>query len=361
MFRMTLIKPQPRREGVLEALLAAFLFGLSAPGGKQLLGDLPPQLLAGLLYLGSGMGLGAFWLIRRGRVEHREAPLRSADVPILATAIGFGGVLAPLLLLAGLQSTPASTASLLLNFETVFTALLAWIVFKEAVNARIALGMVSILCGGLILSVPGGKGITEWFGPLGIAGACLCWGIDNNVTQKISGRNPVQIAALKGLLAGVVNCTLAVVLGSTWPPFDAIGTALLLGFFTYGVSLVLYIRALRALGTSRTGNYFSLAPFIGAALSVALWREPVTLGLIAAGVFMAAGLWLHLTERHEHWHTHELLDHEHMHVHDEHHKHEHGPDDPVGEPHSHPHHHDVIQHSHEHYPDIHHRHDHSES
>jgi drug/metabolite transporter (DMT)-like permease len=346
------------REGITEALLAASLFGLSAPLGKKLLGDVSPQLLAGLLYLGSGIGLGAFWITRRRRLESREASIGKADFPVLAAAIGFGGVLAPLLLLAGLQRSPASAASLLLNFETVFTALIAWFVFKENVDARIALGMISIVCGGLILSSTGTTSLTGWTGPLGIVAACLCWAIDNNVTQNISAHDPVQIVALKGLLAGAVNTVLAVTLGSPWPRWDVIGAALLLGLLSYGVSLVLYIRALRKLGTSRTGNYFSLAPFVGAIVSVVLWREPVTLPLLAAGLFMAVGLWLHFAEHHAHWHTHEAIDHEHMHVHDDHHQHEHGPDDPSGESHSHPHHHEPLEHDHEHYPDIHHRHDH---
>jgi len=352
--------PKARRTGIAEALLAAFSFGVSAPVAKQLLENISPQLLAGLLYLGSGTGLGALWLMRRAGSAPAEASLRISDLPVLATAIGFGGVLAPLFLLVGLQQTPASIASLLLNLETVFTASLAWIVFKENVDRRIALGMISIVCGGLILSSAETARLTGWIGPVSIAGACLCWGIDNNVTQKVSGRDPVQIAALKGLSAGAVNAVLATSLGSQRPDWQSIGAALLLGFVSYGVSLVLYIRALRKLGTARTGNYFSLAPFIGAVVSVALWREPVTLPLLAAGVFMAVGLWLHLTERHTHWHIHEPIDHEHAHTHDEHHQHEHMPDDPEGEPHSHPHRHDRLEHSHEHYPDVHHRHNHKD-
>jgi len=350
---------QGRRSGIGEALLAAFLFGVSAPIARQLLGNASPQLLAGLLYMGSGVGLGVVWLARRSGVPRTEASLGVPDLPVLTTAIAFGGVLAPLLLLIGLQQTPASTASLFLNLETVFTALLAWIVFKENVDRRIALGMIAIVGGGLILSFTGAANLAGWMGPLSIAGACLCWGIDNNVTQKISARDPVQIAALKGVLAGAVNIVLAAALGNRHPRGETIGAALLLGFVSYGLSLVLYIRALRKLGTSRTGNYFSLAPFIGAVAAVVVWKEPVTLPLLGAGLLMAAGLWLHLTEHHSHWHVHESLDHEHTHVHDEHHRHAHGPNDPRGEPHSHPHHHDRLEHSHEHYPDIHHRHDHN--
>ena len=217
-----------------------------------------------------------------------------------------------------------------MNLETVFTALLAWIVFKENVDRRIALGMISIVCGGLIISSTGTARLTGWIGPVSIAGACLCWGIDNNVTQKVSGRDPVQIAALKGLSAGAVNAVLATSLGSQRPDWQSIGAALLLGFVSYGVSLVLYIRALRKLGTARTGNYFSLAPFIGAVVSVALWREPVTLPLLAAGVFMAGEVVReHVAEGAD------VLERR-------------------------PSHHDRLEHSHPHYPDVHHRHNHKD-
>jgi len=270
-----------------------------------------------------------------------------------------GGIFAPLLLFVGLKQTPASTASLLLNLETVFTALLAWIVFRESSSWRIVLGMLSIVCGGLILSMTESTRLTGFSGPLAIAGACLCWGIDNNVTQKISDRDPVQIAALKGLAAGAFNTALAIVLKSSLPGWPLVGPALLLGFASYGLSLVLYIGALRTLGTARTGNYFSAAPFIGAVVSVLLLKDPVTPSLMTAGLFMALGLWLHVTESHVHWHVHEPIDHEHAHTHDEHHQHTHTDSDPAGEPHSHKHHHDRLEHSHEHYPDIHHRHDHN--
>jgi drug/metabolite transporter (DMT)-like permease len=349
------------REGIAEALLAATLFGLSAPAGKKLLGgDVSPQMLAGLLYAGSGFGLGALWFARRRRGPKalREPSLRTVDLPVLAVSIGFGGVLAPLLLMAGLQRTPASAASLLLNLEAIFTALLAWVVFGESASARIVAGMVAIVSGGLILSSSERAHLADWLGPLYVAGACLCWGVDNNVTQKISARDPVQTAAIKGLVAGAVNGGLALLVRNSWPGTATIALALLLGFFCYGASLVFYIRALRRLGTSRTGNYFSLAPFIGAVVSLVVLRDPVTLSLLAAAGFMALGLWLHVTERHEHVHRHEAMDHEHMHVHDEHHRHAHGPGDPPGEPHSHPHHHDAMEHIHEHYPDIHHRHTH---
>lgn len=283
---------------VAGALLAAVLFGTSAPLAKLLLQSAAPQLLAGLLYLGSGIGLAAIWLVSRRR--QREAPLARRDAPWLAGAITFGGVLGPLLLMLGLARTPASGASLLLNLEGVFTAALAWFVFRENFDRRIALGMIAIVAGGVVLSWEGWLAWGGLLGPAAVAGACLCWAIDNNFTQKVSAGDPVQIAMLKGLAAGAVNVGLALVLGAAWPPASPVGEALLLGFLGYGVSLVLFVLALRHLGTARTGAYFSVAPFVGAAVSLVLLRERPTTLLLAAGALMALGVWLHVTERHHH-------------------------------------------------------------
>ena len=344
--------------GVQSALLAALLFGASTPLAKGLLTSVSAQVLAGLLYLGSGVGLGAVRLWQRRTGEVREAALTRRDLPRLVGAIGFGGLLGPLVLLVGLSHTPASATSLFLNLEGVLTALLAWIVFHENVDRRIALGMVMIVAGGVLLAL---QGRLEWgglLGPIAIAGACLCWAIDNNLTQKVSTSDPLQIAALKGATAGSVNLAIGLVLAGTVPTLPRVGAALVLGFFGYGLSLVLFVRALRDLGTARTGAYFSTAPFVGAILSVLLWHDPVTSTLVAAGGLMAFGVWLHLTERHLHPHTHEPLSHSHPHTHDLHHRHDHEPSDPPGEPHLHPHIHEALTHAHPHYPDVHHRHDH---
>src|SRR6266436_3394879 len=311
--------------GVEAALLAAMLFGASTPLAKGLLASVPPQVLAGLLYLGSGLGLGMLWLWRRRTGKAGEAALTRRDLPWLLGAIGFGGLVGPLLLLIGLSHTPASAASLFLNLEGVFTALLAWIVFRENMDPRIALGMAAIVAGGALLAW---QGRLEWgglSGPLAIAAACFCWAIDNNLTQKVSASDPLQIAALKGAAAGTVNLAIGVSLAGSLPTLPRIGAALVLGFFGYGLSLVLFVLALRSLGTARTGAYFSTAPFIGAILSVLFWHEPVTVTLIAAGGLMAFGVWLHLTERHTHAHTHERLSHIHPHSHDAHHQHSHAP------------------------------------
>ena len=341
--------------GVGFALLAAALFGASTPFAKLLLGELPPVLLAGLLYLGSGIGLTALVLLRRG---HEEAPLARADLPWLAGAVVFGGMLGPVLLMLGLRVTPAATASLLLNLEGVFTALLAWFVFRENFDRRIALGMLLIVAGGMLLSWQGSGGLGLPIGSLAVAGACLCWGIDNNLTQKVSAGNPFQVAAIKGAVAGSVNLALALALGASLPPLRAGAGALVVGFLGYGVSLALFVLALRHIGTARTGAYFSTAPFVGAAVSLILLREPVGMPFFAAAVLMGTGVWLHLTERHEHPHHHERLVHTHRHVHDEHHQHAHPPGIDAAEPHTHEHVHEPVTHTHRHYPDIHHRHSH---
>ena len=345
-----------RDRGIGYALLAALLFGISAPFTKLLIRDAAPQLLAGLLYLGSGIGLSIVWLIRSRRPE--EAALSRFDVPWLIGAVVFGGVLGPLLLMFGLARTPASTTSLLLNLEGVFTALLAWFVFHENFDRRIALGMIAIVAGGGVLSWEGRASLGGLVGPMLIAGATLCWAIDNNLTQKVSASDPVQIAMLKGIVAGAVNTAIAIVLGAPVPGVLRAGGALALGFLSYGVSLVLFVLALRHLGTARTGAYFSSAPFVGALLSLVMFRERPTLAFVAAAGLMALGVWLHVSERHQHEHAHEALEHDHLHVHDEHHQHAHAPDDPPGEPHSHAHRHEPIVHTHSHYPDIHHRHGH---
>jgi drug/metabolite transporter (DMT)-like permease len=346
----------PRR-GAYLALGAAALFGASAPLAKTLLGSIAPQLLAGLLYAGSGIGL---WVARRIR-RPREARLTRADYPWLAGAVLFGGVIAPVLLMMGLVRTPASGASLLLNLEGVFTALLAWTVFRENVDRRIALGMVAIAAGGTVLAW---EGQTAWggvVGPAAIAGACFCWGVDNNLTQRVSGGDPIQIAMIKGLVSAAVNTTIAIALGAQWPAAGPIGGALFVGLVSYGVSLVFFVLALRHLGTARTGAYFSTAPFVGAVLSLLVFRERPSVPLLVAAAFMGVGVWIHLTEHHEHEHRHDAMDHAHAHVHDQHHQHEHGPDDPPvtdPKPHTHAHHHVPLTHSHSHFPDTHHRHEH---
>lgn len=341
------------------ALLSAALFGASTPVAKIFLTDTDPWLMAALLYLGSGIGLLICLLAWRvvGRAV-AQAPLRLHDFPLLALIVLSGGVAGPLLLMLGLSQMEAAPASLLLNLESLGTLAIAWIVFRENVDMRLFVGAMAILAGAIILSWDG-SGVGLGTGALFVVGACLAWAIDNNLTRKLSSADPVQIALIKGLVAGITNLALAASRGATLPDFDVMAGIGLVGFFGYGVSLVLFILALRHLGTARTGAYFALAPFLGAALAIVLLDEPITWRLVAACVLMAIGLWLHLAERHEHRHTHDVQLHEHVHVHDDHHRHSHLPNEPAGEPHSHPHRHDPLEHSHAHYPDLHHRHGHA--
>jgi drug/metabolite transporter (DMT)-like permease len=348
------------RSGALLAISSAALFGASTPFAKLLIGGgLDPWLLAGLLYLGSGVGLGAVHIGRRlVGIAPAEAPLQRRDLPWLALVVLSGGAIGPGLLMLGLAAVPASTAVLLLNLEGLATMAIAWLAFRENVDGRLLLGAAAILGGAVLLSWQGGPaGIG--LGTLAIVGACVAWGIDNNLTRKLSAADPVQIAMIKGWAAGSVNLALALAAGAGVPTIATLGAAAAVGFFGYGVSLVLFVLGLRSLGAARTSAYFSTAPFIGAVLAIAMFGEPVTGRLIIAGALMGVGLYFHLAERHEHFHAHEALDHEHRHLHDEHHQHPHALGDPLGEPHSHRHRHLPIVHAHPHYPDLHHRHEHT--
>ncbi len=350
--------------GVRAALLAAVLFGAGTPLAKLLLGQVSPWLMAGLLYCGSGLGLGLLRLLRRARpaaLEPPAAPLARADRLPLAGAVLCGGVAAPVLLMWGLASMPASGASLLLNAESVFTAVLAWVVFRENVDRRVLLGLVAIVAGAVVLSVPTGAALGGPWPSLAVLGACLAWGLDNNLTRQVALADATWLAAVKGAVAGPVNLALALALGAPWPPAPLVAAALALGFVTYGVSLSLFIVGLRHVGTARAGAYFAVAPFCGAALALVL-GEPITWPLVVAGALMGLGVWLHLTERHAHAHVHAPLTHTHAHTHDAHHRHPH-PDGAVPEGsgtdgHVHEHTHDPLAHTHEHYPDAHHRHPH---
>lgn len=337
--------------GVQVALLSAALFGAGTPIAKLLLGQVSPWLLAGLLYCGAGAGL---FLIRLVRGLPRVRLKRSEILPFVG-AIVAGGVVAPVLLMLGLASMPASGASLLLNTEALFTALLAWFVFRENFDRRVAVGMIAIIAGAVVLSIPGGADLGSPLPALAVLGACLAWGLDNNLTRKVALTDATWLAAMKGSVAGPINLLLAFVLGARIPAAANVAFAMLVGFFAYGLSLVLFILAMRHLGTARAGAYFSIAPFFGALLALA-FGEPLTWPLAVAAVLMAIGVWLHLTEHHEHEHTHEPITHDHEHSHDDHHQHDHSL--PPGARHRHRHTHKGLIHTHEHYPDTDHRHDH---
>jgi len=338
-----------RRRAIAYALLSAALFGASTPLAKLLLGATSPLLLAGLLYLGAGVGL---FLWSRGRLK----PIARGDVPWLAAAVAAGGIAGPALLMFGLARTDAATASLLLNLEAVFTAALAWVAFRENVDRRVFAGMVAIVAGGALLSFEGAPHLQS--GMLLIAAACFAWALDNNFTRRISAGDAATLACIKGLVAGSANLSFALFQGASLPAPGIVAAAGIVGLFGYGVSLALFIAALRELGTARTAAYFSVAPFFGAALALIVLGGTAGWAFWGAALLMALGVWLHLSERHRHAHVHAPMAHEHEHVHDEHHRHAHDFAWDGSEPHTHPHRHAALSHSHSHHPDLHHRHRH---
>lgn len=310
--------PSLRNVGIRAGLASALLFGASTPLAKPFVTEFSPWLVAGLLYLGSGLGLYLFRLLGGSwRLELPKSNRRS-----LFGAIFFGGVLAPVLLMFGLSATSASDASLLLNTEVVFTAVIAWFIFKENFDKNIVLGMIAIVLGAIVLSFGGASWGSQLLPTMAVLGACLCWGIDNNLTRNVSDGDAVSIASLKGLTAGPTNLALAFLIGASTPPFMSVVAIMTVGLFSYGLSLVLFIIALRHVGTARAGAYYSVAPFLGSILAVILGAQ-ITWQLVAAGVLMSVGVWLHLIERHEHEHSHGDLVHTHPHFPDMHHRHTH--------------------------------------
>jgi drug/metabolite transporter (DMT)-like permease len=335
-------------------LVAAALFGASAPVAKRLLAEVAPSLLAALLY--AGAGLMALPFAARAW-KRREAPLRANDLPLLAGVVAFGGVAGPLLLLYGLERTSATVTALLLNLEAVFTTAIAVVVFREWIGRRGLLAL-AVVVGGCVLSTWAAGGATRsLFGPVVIAAACACWAIDNNLTQRLSLKDPLAVVCVKGLGAAPIAYAIARGAHASWPSWPVVGGALALGAVSYGVSLALYVRATRTLGAARTGVLFAAAPFVGAALAIPIAGEPPSLRVAGAALLIAAGVWLLLTERHGHHHRHDPLAHEHLHTHDEHHQHAHRGDEGP-EPHSHAHEHDPLEHAHPHASDAHHRHKH---
>lgn len=343
------------RRAIVAALAAALLFGAGTPAAKPLLESASPWLLAGLLYLGSGAGLLLYRLARRLPTPR----LSRSDGAWLGGAIVAGGLAAPILLMQGLAGMPASGAALLLNAEGVLTALLAWFVFRENFDRRIAAGMVAIVLGAIVVAWQGEARVGGLLPALFVVAACLFWAVDNNLTRKVALADASFIAMAKGLAAGTTNVAVALALGDRWPEARVVAAAMAIGFASYGASLTLFVLALRGLGAARTGAYFSIAPFAGAVFALGFLGEPMTAQLAAGGALMAVGVWLHVTERHSHAHRHAATEHSHEHVHDDaHHGHPHDPPVAPGTRHSHPHRHEAVTHEHAHFPDAHHRHDH---
>lgn len=343
----------PRRRGILFGLAAAVSFGISAPLAKRLLADASPQVLAGLLYLGAFVALSVI----PGRARS-EARLRRADAPRMALMITAGGIVAPVLLLLGLQRVSGVTGSLLLNLEGPLTIVVGVVAFREHLPRQALAGAAVIFAGATLLGIGTGGTRADWLGILMIAAACAAWAVDNNLTQALTVRDPRSIVRVKAGVAGTVNLALALLVGQHLPGASVLLGALALGGVSYGLSVYLDALALRDLGAAREAAVFAVAPFAGALLAPLVLPETLGLGDVVAGVLMAIGVVLLLREQHVHVHVHEPLDHDHRHRHDEHHQHAHPPGVDVTEPHSHPHHHDRLAHEHPHVSDIHHRHVH---
>ena len=341
--------------GVGYALGAAALFGASTPAAKLLLRDLSPLMLSALLYLGAALALSAYRSFPA--FASREAQIRRGDLPPIGGIIFFGGILGPIMMLLGLQRLSAITGSLLLNLEGPFTALIAVGLMGEHLGRRELFAAATIMLGGVLVSCRQGHVGGSWIGAVEIAAACLGWAIDNNLTQRVSLRDPVAIARIKTLAAG--SCVLGIALwqgGGKVPGATSLLCAGAVGALGYGVSIVLDVKALRMLGAARESAYFATAPFVGALLSMVIFRELPQPPELAGATLMIIGVAILVRASHGHRHTHEGLFHEHLHVHDTHHQHEH---ENLGtEPHSHPHLHPPATHDHAHVSDLHHRHSH---
>jgi drug/metabolite transporter (DMT)-like permease len=344
------------RRGAALGLLAAATFGVSVPIAKRIGADADPQQLAGVLYLGAALSLGtARWL----RPSRGEAPLRRADLPVLAMVTATGGVIAPVLLLVGLQQTSGVAGSLLLNLEGPCTVVLAVAVFGEHLGGRALLGGVSILAGGALLGLDRSGGGTTATGVALIVMACAMWAVDNNLTQRLTDRDPLQLVTVKAAGAAALNLAMAWARGADLPSSGLLCAALALGGVSYGLSVLLDAHALRLLGAAREAAWFATAPFAGAITAVAVFGEPVRGLELAALGMMAAGVVALLADDHDHLHDHAVLEHDHRHVHDAHHHHHHEAWDPMGEPHAHRHRHAAFAHRHAHTADRHHRHGHA--
>jgi drug/metabolite transporter (DMT)-like permease len=343
--------------GPLLALLSAALFGISPVFAKQLVGEISPLLLAGLLYLGSGLALTGRMAVAGERPIFQLLALKRASVLKLLGAVAAGGILAPLFLVYALKFATAFDVSLLLNLEPVATTLIAYLIFHEHVSGTVWFGKLLLLAGAAVLVFATGTATSISYGGLFVLAACVFWGIDNNLTRDVEDLSPTVLAGVKGLVAGSFNSILAVILSLATIGPRPLAASLLLGALSYGVSLVLFVKALRALGAARTSTYFATGPFWGTLLSVLFLGENPSGPHWVAAWLMGLGILTLYRENHVHEHVHEEMTHSHRHRHDEHHQHSHeGTEGP--EPHVHAHTHRRLVHSHWHLPDIHHRHTH---
>ncbi len=348
------------RKAVFEALLAAVLFALSAPLGKYLLTDIPPMFMAGLLYLGAGIGITILSCF--SMKKSKESGFTTHDTPWIVLMILLD-VIAPFLLLWGLTLTSASNASLLFNFEMVATAIVARIFFKESIGKQLSIALILITLASIIISVDFNQ--TDLFqfswGSLLVIAACSCWGLENNCTRNLSDKNPSHVVILKGIGSGTTAIIIALLtekmVNLHW---GTIVMTLLLGFVAYGLSIFFYVRAQRHLGASRTSIYYAAAPFIGMCIAFVMYQDPISINFIIGLILMLIGTCVVFYERHNHAHLHECITHNHIHSHNDlHHNHSHSDHSENPNPtHAHVHTHEAIEHTHPHTPDIHHRHSH---
>jgi drug/metabolite transporter (DMT)-like permease len=347
------------KKPLLYVILSATLFGLSSPLAKLLVKEISPVAMAGLLYLGAFIGLAIYNLVRKiGTADSkRTVPLEKRDFPWLIGAIAAGGIVAPISLMSGLQMISGFSTSLFLNLEGIATAIIAIFFFHENAGKRLWLALICVTIAGVLLSWNTEHNQFNIAGPLLVTLACIAWGVDNNLTRHIAEKDSTQIVMLKGLIAGTVSLSLAFLLGRGIAFNINILLALLLGAFSYGLSLVLFIQALKGLGASRTGVFYSFGPFIGAIASIIILKEWLGWVMFPAIALMILGVWLITREKHAHQHSHQPVIHNHSHRHDDLH-HEHTHPELVQGSHTHTHTHAALSHAHSHWPDTHHRHAH---
>lgn len=339
------------------ATLAAALYAISAPISKLLLKEIPPTLMASFLYLGAGLGMSIVGLIKYRKYKERtEARLTKQELPFTIGMVILD-IAAPIFLMYGLTITTSANASLLNNFEIVATSLIALLIFKESISKRLWGAISLITVSSIILSVEDISSFSFSFGSIFVLLACICWGLENNCTRKLSVKDPLEIVAIKGFGSGIGSLLIALALGERTNNVPYIIAALLLGFFAYGLSIFFYIYAQRDLGAAKTSAYYAIAPFIGVGLSLIIFREIPTFSFVIALVIMIIGTCFASTEKHIHKHGHTIITHEHSHSHDDgHHSHTHDKTNALK--HNHIHTHEVYTHSHKHTQDIHHSHAH---
>ncbi len=342
----------PTARGALLALLAAALFGATTPLVQSLAGHASPFVTAALLY--AGAALASIPLFRR----RGEAALRRGDATRLLLVAGLGAALAPVALAAGLQRTDAGTASLLLNFEAVFTVACARLFYAEPIGRRVVAAATLMVLGGAVLTLRGARAFTgDALGMAAVTLAAFGWALDNTLTRPLADRDPRSVVFAKASIGATLSLVLALLTRGPLPSLRAALGLLACGATGYGLSLRLYLLAQRRLGAARTGSVFAFAPFVGAAIAFAMGARDAPLLQLVAALLFAAAVVLHVTEEHAHRHRHAPVRHEHAHQHDDgHHDHPHDP--PFVGAHSHEHAHGALEHEHAHGQDLHHAHEH---